>query len=176
MRLRLMASYRGVTFQAGLGPDGTQATLISSEPPPADLGFEASAGHWRKQVRVADLQRLWFSRPVGAYRGEPCLVLDDLGDRLHIAYQGRDSARASQLGYWEIDREVFEVVVARQEVAGLTEERVEYPLDAAMFPASNRDPVAQMRPEAPARAPGGAQPAGGARGGGGGAPPAARRR
>jgi hypothetical protein len=97
---------------------------------------------------------------VGEYRGEPCLVLDDLGDRLHIAYQGRDSARARQLGYWEIDREVFEVVVARQEVTGLTEERVEYPLDAAMFPASNRDPVAQVRPEAPGRGPGWPQAAG----------------
>ena len=133
MRLRLMASYRGVTFQAGLGPDGTQATLISSEPPPADLGFGASAGHWRKQVRVADLQSLWFSRPVGAYRGEPCLVLDDLGDRLHIAYLGRDAVRAAQLGYWEIDREVFEVVVTRAEVAGLAEDRVDVPLAAAMF-------------------------------------------
>ena len=95
--------------------------------------------------------------------------------------QGRDSARARQLGYWEIDREVFEVVVARQEVAGLTEERVEYPLDAAMFPASNRDPVAQMRPEAPARAPGGAQAAGGVQLAGGaqaagGAPPSAAER
>jgi len=103
------------------------------------------------------------------------LVLDDLGDRLHIAYQGRDSARARQLGYWEIDREVFEVVVARQEVAGLTEERVEYPLDAAMFPASNRDPVTQMRPEAPARAPGGAQATGGAQAAGGAPPSAAER-
>ena len=71
---------------------------------------------------------------MGDYRGEPCLVLDDLGDRLHIAYLGRDAARAAQLGYWEIDREVFEVVVARGEVTGLTEERVDFPLTAAMFP------------------------------------------
>src|SRR5256714_11365733 len=162
MRYGLMATYLGVPYHAGLGPDGNEATLFSPGPPPDELGFTPAGGQWRKRVRITALGALWQSRVVGEYRGEPCLVLDDLGDRLHIAYQGRDSARARQLGYWEIDREVFEVVIARQEVAGLTEERVEYPLDAAMFPASNRDPVAQMRPEAPARGPGGAPPAGGA--------------
>src|SRR6185437_2458825 len=151
MRYRLMATYYGIPYHAGLGPDGNEATLFSPGPPPDELGFTLVGGHWRKQVSITDLGALWQSRLVGEYRGEPCLVLDDLGDRLHIAYQGRDSARARQLGYWEIDREVFEVVVARQEVTGLTEERVEYPLDAAMFPASNRDPVAQARPEAPGR-------------------------
>jgi hypothetical protein len=170
-----MATYYGVPYHAGLGPDGNEATLFSPGPPPDELGFTPVGGHWRKQVSITDLGALWQSRLVGEYRGEPCLVLDDLGDRLHIAYQGRDSARARQLGYWEIDREVFEVVVARQEVAGLTEERVEYPLDAAMFPASNRDPVAQMRPEAPARGPGGAQAAGGAQAPGGAPPSAAER-
>jgi hypothetical protein len=137
MRLRLMATYLGVPYQAGLGPDGTEATLFSPGPPPEELGFTAAstpgAGHWCKQVSVTDLGALWQSRPVGDYRGEPCLVLDDLGDRLHIAYLGRDAARAAQLGYWEIDREVFEVVVARGDVTGLTEERVEFPLTAAMF-------------------------------------------
>ncbi len=136
MRLRLMATYRGVPYQAGLGPDGGEATLFSPGPPPEELGFAAAAGHWRKQVRVTDLDALWQSRPVGEYRGEPCLVLDDLGDRLHIAYLGRDAARAAQLGYWEIDREVFEVVVARGDVTGQTEERVDFPLTAATFGAS----------------------------------------
>ena len=181
MRYRIMATYYGIPYHAGLGPDGNEASLFSPGPPPDELGFTLAGGHWRKQVSITELGALWQSRLVGEYRGEPCLVLDDLGDRLHIAYQGRDSARARQLGYWEIDREVFEVVVARQEVAGLTEERVEYPLDAAMFPASNRDPVAQMRPEAPARAPGGAQAAGGVQLAGGaqaagGAPPSAAER
>src|SRR5580700_5874713 len=136
MGLRLMATYRGVPYQAGLGPDGGGATLFSPGPPPEELGFTAAAGHWRKQVRVTDLDALWQSRPLGDYRGEPCLVLDDLGDRLHIAYLGRDAARAAQLGYWEIDREVFEVVVARGDVTGLTEERVDFALTAAMFGAS----------------------------------------
>src|SRR6516162_4061225 len=137
MRLRLMATYLGVPYQAGLGPDGTEATLFSPGPPPEELGFTAGstpgAGHWCKQVSVTDLGALWQSRPVGEYRGEPCLVLDDLGDRLHIAYLGRDATRAAQLGYWEIDREVFEVVVARPDVTGLVEERVDFPLAAAMF-------------------------------------------
>jgi len=136
MRFRLMATYLGVPYQAGLGPDGTDVTLFSPGPPPEDLGFTVSAGYWRKQVGVMDLDALWQSRPVGEYHGEPCLVLDDLGARLHIAYMGRDTTRAIQLGYWEIDREVFEVVVARQEVTGLTEDRVDFPLAAAIFPPS----------------------------------------
>src|SRR5689334_8194976 len=162
MRYGLMATYYGIPYHVGLGPDGNEATLFSPGPPPDELGFTLVGGHWRKQVSITDLGALWQSRLVGEYSGEPCLVLDDLGDRLHIAYQGRDSARARQLGYWEIDREVFEVVVARQEIAGLTEERVEYALDAAMFPASNRGP-------------GGPQPAGGAQAAGGAPPSAAER-
>jgi hypothetical protein len=136
MRLRLMATYLGVPYQAGLGPDGNQVTLFSAGPPPEELGFAAGSGHWRKQVSVTDLGALWQSRPVGDYRGEPCLVLDDFGDRLHIAYLGRDATRAAQLGYWEIDREVFEVAVARDDVTGLVEERVDFPLAAAAFPPS----------------------------------------
>ena len=159
MRYRLMATYLGVPYHAGLGPDGNEATLFSPAPPPDELGFTAAGGYWRKQVLLTDLDALWQSRLVGEYRGEPCLVLDDLGDRLHIAYLGRDSARARQLGYWEIDREVFEVVVARQDIAGLAEERVDYPLASAMFPPSNRDPAAQARTQAPARGASGPQPA-----------------
>jgi hypothetical protein len=142
MRYRLMATYLGVPYHAGLGPDGTDVTLFSPGPPPEELGFTAAPGHWRKQVSVTDLSALWQSRLVGEYRGEPCLVLDDLGDRLHIVYLGRDAVRARQLGYWEIDREVFEVVVDRVDVDGLAEERREFPLSAAMFPPSNPAPPA----------------------------------
>jgi hypothetical protein len=134
MRYRFMATYRGVPYHAGLGPDGTEVTLLSPAPPPEDLGFTRLAGHWRKKVDISDITALWHSRLVGEYRDERCLVLDDLGDRLHIVFLGRDAARARQLGYWEIDREVFEVVVARQEVLGLTEERVDFALGAATFP------------------------------------------
>ena len=140
MRFRLMATYLGVPYHAGLGPDGTEVTLFSPGPPPDELGFTTAAGHWRKQVSVTDLEALWQSRLVGEYGGEPCLVLDDPSGRLHLAYLGRDAVRARQLGYWEIDREVFEVVVPAEDVAGLTEERVEFPLSAAMFPSSNPPP------------------------------------
>src|SRR6516162_6966949 len=168
MRLRLMATYLGVPYQAGLGPDGTEATLFSPGPPPEELGFAAGPGHWRKQVSVTDLGALWQSRPVGDYRGEPCLVLDDVGDRLHIAYLGRDATRAAQLGYWEIDREVFEVVVARHHVTGLVEERVAFPLAAAMFPASGSESPTGGR--APAASEGAGQAGqGGAAGNGAGA-------
>jgi len=170
MRLQLMATYLGVPYQAGLGPDGAEATLFSLGPPPEELGFTPAAGHWRKQVSITDLDALWQSRPTGGYRGEPCLVLDDLGDRLHIAYLGRDAARAAQLGYWEIDREVFEVVVARSDVTGLTEERVDFPLTAAMFPVGG-----QSAPEAPpvgyAEPPAYAEPAGFAAANGNPGPP-----
>src|SRR5690349_22436239 len=152
MRYRLMATYLGVPYYVGLGPDGNEATLFSPAPPPDELGFAPAGGLWRKQVSLPDLDALWQSRLTGDYRGEPCLVLDDLGDRLHIAYQGRDSARARQLGYWEIDREVFEVVVARPDVTGLIEDRVDFPLSSAMFPPSNRDPGTPARPEAHGRA------------------------
>src|ERR1700726_1561024 len=105
MRLRLMATYRGVPYQAGLGPDGGEATLFSPGPPPEELGFVAATGHWRKQVRVTDLDALWQSRPVGEYRGEPCLVLDDLGGGVPIACLGRGAGRARQRGFWENDPE-----------------------------------------------------------------------
>lgn len=153
MRYGLMATYLGIPYHAGLGPDGNEATLFSPGPPPTELGFTAAGGRWRKQVSLTDLDALWQSRLVGEYRGEPCLVLDDLGDRLHIVYLGRDSARARQLGYWEIDREVFEVVVSRPDVTGLAEQRVEYPLASAMFPPSNRDPGPLRVGPAPGRQP-----------------------
>jgi hypothetical protein len=154
MRYRLMATYCGAPYQAGLGPDGTEVTLFAACPPPEELGFSSAAGHWRKQVDISDLDALWQSRPVGDYRGDPCLVLDDLGDRLHIVYLGRDAVMARQLGYWEVDREVFEVVVSRHEVTDLAEERAEIPLTAATFPPSSTEPHGA----APSIAPSGVAP------------------
>jgi hypothetical protein len=76
----------------------------------------------------AQIDALWESRPVGMFRGEPCMVLDDPGERLHIAYLGTDTERATSLGYWQVDRGVFELLAPREEVTELTEERVEKPL------------------------------------------------
>src|ERR1700744_3677320 len=129
MRYRLMASYLGGSYQAAVGPSDRDVTLFAAPPPPEDHGFApAPGGIWRKQVRLDELDGLWESRPIGSYHGEPCLVLDDLGDRLHIVYLGMDSYRAAQLGYWEVDHGVFEVVVPRHEVTDLAEERHEFPI------------------------------------------------
>ena len=129
MRYRLMASYLGASYQAAVGPSDRDVTLFAAPPPPEEHGFSpAPGGIWRKQVRLDDLDGLWESRPIGSYHGEPCLVLDDLGDRLHIVYLGMDEQRAAQLGYWEVDRGVFEVVVPRHDVTDLAEERHEFPI------------------------------------------------
>ena len=128
MRYRLMATYRGVPYEVGLGPSNSDVVLFAACPPPEELGFEPATGHWRKQVIRAEIDALWESRPVGIFRGEPCIVLDDPGERMHIAYLGTDAARAVQLGYWQIDRGVFELLTQRDEVTGLTEERVDKPL------------------------------------------------
>jgi hypothetical protein len=128
MRYRLMATYRGVPYEVGLGPSNSDVVLFAACPPPEDLGFEPATGHWRKQVIRAEIDTLWESRPVGTFRGEPCIVLDDPGERLHIAYLGSDAERAVNLGYWQVDRGVFELLAPREEVTGLVEERVDKPL------------------------------------------------
>ncbi len=126
MRYRLMASYQGSPFEAGIGPTDGDIVLFAACPPPEELGFEPATGHWRKQLRLNDVQAVWESRPVGTFRGERCMVLDDLGDRLHIGYLGHDGFRAEQLGYWQVDRGVFELVAPRTEVTDISEERTEY--------------------------------------------------
>jgi hypothetical protein len=131
VRYRLMATYRGVPYEAGIGPTDGDVVLFAACPPPEELGFEPATGHWRKQLRVQDVQGLWESRPVGTFRGDRCIVLDDLGDRLHIAYLGHDAYQAEQLGYWQVDRGVFELVAPREEVSEIIEERLDYPRRAA---------------------------------------------
>ena len=139
MRYRLMASFQGASYQAGVGPSDEEVTLFAAYPPPEELGFRSSSGHWRKRVSVDEIDALWEARPIGRYRGERCMVLDDLGERLHIAYLGRDLYLARRLGFWEVDRGVFEVVVPRQEIIELREERGEYEL-ALLDPADASPP------------------------------------
>jgi hypothetical protein len=127
MRYRLMATYQGVPYEAGIGPSEGDVVLFAACPPPEELGFEPATGHWRKQLRVADVQALWESRPMGTFRGARCIILDDLGDRLHIAYLGHDAYQAEQLGYWQVDRGVFELITPRDEVLDVVEERTDYP-------------------------------------------------
>jgi hypothetical protein len=137
MRYRLMATYRGVPYEAAVGPANSDVVLFAACPPPEALGFEPATGHWRKQLIRAEIDALWESRPVGFFRGEPCIVLDDLGDRLHVAYLGPDTDRARQLGYWQVDRGVFEVLAPKDEVTGLTEERVDRPLRWSEHPGTS---------------------------------------
>jgi hypothetical protein len=139
VRYRLMATYDGSPFEAGIGPTGDEVVLFAACPPPEELGFEPATGHWRKQLRFADVQAVWESRPVGVFGGERCLVLDDLGDRLHIAYLGHDEFRAEQLGYWQVDRGVFELIAPRIEVTNILEERVELVAPVGS-PAETTDP------------------------------------
>jgi len=124
MRYRLLASYQGAPYEAGVGPADTGVVLFAACPPPEDLGFEPATGHWRKEVGRNDVHTLYESRPVGIFRGERCVVLDELTDRLHIAYLGHDAYRAEQLGYWEVDRGVFELITPRQEVTEIVEQRI----------------------------------------------------
>ena len=131
MRYRLMATYRGVPYEAGIGPTESEVVLFAACPPPEELGFEPATGHWRKQLGIEDVQALWESRPMGTFRGARCIVLDDMGDRLHIAYLGHDAYQAEQLGYWQVDRGVFELVTPRDEVKEIVEERVDYPQRSA---------------------------------------------
>jgi hypothetical protein len=148
MRFRLIATYLGATYQAAFGPGGDEITLFAACPPPEELGFSSAAGHWRKLVAIADLDGLRESRPVGVYRGANCLVLDDQSDRLHITYLGDDAAQARELGYWEIDREVFEMVVPRADVIDLSEAQADIAFeDVIIAPALLAAPVAPA-PEA----------------------------
>lgn len=139
-----MATYRGSPFEAGVGPAEGDIVLFAACPPPEDLGFEPATGHWRKQVRLHDVEAVWESRPVGTFRGERCMVLDDLGDRLHIGYLGHDEYHAEQLGYWQVDRGVFELVAPRTQVTQVIEERVSYPPQPVSpgpaAPAGGREP------------------------------------
>jgi hypothetical protein len=124
MRYRLLATYQGAPYEAGIGPDEAGVVLFAACPPPEDLRFEPATGHWRKRVSRFEIQALYESRPVGMFRGERCVVLDDLSDRLHIAYLGHDAYRAEQLGYWEVDRGVFELIAPRHEVTDVVELRM----------------------------------------------------
>jgi hypothetical protein len=155
MRYRLMAAYRGAPYEAGVGPTEGDVVLFAACPPPEELGFEPATGHWRKQLRIGEVQALWESRPVGTFRGERCMVLDDLGDRLHIAYLGHDGYQAEQLGYWQVDRGVFELVTPREEVSDIVEERLDYPAHSA----SSAHSAHSAQPGAVTTHPGPARPA-----------------
>ena len=157
MHFRQMATYQGMPYEAGVGPTDSDVVLFAACPPPEDLGFEPAPGYWRKRTIRADVDALWESRPIGTFHREPCLVLDDLGDRLHIAYLGKDGRRARELGYWQVDRGVYELLTPGDEVTGLSEEKAEKGLPSGAAtdmapPMSSYPHGGQQYPPAPAAA------------------------
>jgi hypothetical protein len=155
MRYRLMATYRGVPYEAGVGPTDSDIVLFAACPPPEDLGFQPATGHWRKPVNRAEVDAMWESRPFGTYRDEPCLVIDDLGEQLHISYAGDDPSQAELLGYCQMEPGVYEVLIPREEVTGITEERVErpYPAPPSTWPPAAEAPAAPVPPLSPSPPP-----------------------
>ena len=129
-----MASYRGVPYEAAVGPTDSDIVLFAACPPTDALGFQPAAGYWRKAVHRAEVDAVWESRPSGEFGGQPCLVLDDLGGQLHIGYLGQDPAEAERLGYCQVEPGVFEVLVPREDVTGVSEERVGLPYPGAAGP------------------------------------------
>src|SRR5260370_26392411 len=69
------------------------------------------------------------------------MVLDDRGDRLHIGYLAHDAYKAEQLGYWQVDRGVFELVAPRTEISEILEERSDYPRASASGSLANGRPM-----------------------------------
>ncbi|MGC5010202.1 hypothetical protein ACLQ2R_05515 [Streptosporangium sp. DT93] len=126
------ARHRGRTYAAALGPGSSEVVLFSEE---AQAGFEAASGYWRLTVAREDLEWLVLVRTVGAFGGEPCLVLDvseeNGEENLHIAYTGHSGMKAEALGYWMVDHGAYEVVVPRDEVFSVRIERLPVPLTPA---------------------------------------------
>src|SRR5260370_1332838 len=58
-----MASYQGSPFEAGIGPTDNDIVLFAACPPPEELGFEPATGHWRRQLRIHEVQASWEPGP-----------------------------------------------------------------------------------------------------------------
>ncbi|MBP2705697.1 hypothetical protein JOL79_17930 [Microbispora sp. RL4-1S] len=125
--LGFVARYRDRTYAAAVGPGGDDVVLFGEAP---EEGFERAGGYWRRRVDRSDLDSLTLLRTVGAFGGEPCLVLDEddgAEGGLHIAYTGHNGMKAEALGYWLVDHGAYEVVVPRDEVHAIRVERVRVP-------------------------------------------------
>ncbi|MEV4183353.1 hypothetical protein AB0J28_18175 [Streptosporangium canum] len=125
-----VAHYAERTYAAALGPGDDEVVLFNEE---AQEGFEAASGYWRTVVAREELDWLVLVRTVGAFGGEPCLILDvseENGEEsLHIAYTGHSGMKAEALGYWMVDHGAYEVVVPRDEVFSLRIERLPIPVN-----------------------------------------------
>ncbi|GAA3798495.1 hypothetical protein GCM10022226_17340 [Sphaerisporangium flaviroseum] len=119
--LGFIAHQHEQTYAAALGPGPDDVVLFSEE---SRQGFDQAGGYWRRQVRRGDLEWLVLLRTVGAFGGEPCVVLDEDDDGLHIAYTGHSGLKAEALGYWMVDHGAYEVVVPHDEVHSIRVERI----------------------------------------------------
>jgi hypothetical protein len=116
-----LGRYRDQTYAAAPGPGDDGVVLFSEE---RQEGFTQAGGYWRLEVRRQELDWLVLVRTVAAFGGEPCMVLDEDEDGLHIAYTGHDGVKAEALGYWLVDHGAYEVVVPHDEVRSIRVERV----------------------------------------------------
>ncbi|RJL31299.1 hypothetical protein [Bailinhaonella thermotolerans] len=130
-----IAHYRGRTYAANVGPGSGDVVLFTGDEP-TEEGFERAHGYWRKRVPRTDLSWLVLLRTVGIFGGEPCVVLAEESDGLHIAYAGHDGLRARKLGYWQVDHGAHEVVVAPEEVYAIRVERLDFPAGPDWHPHS----------------------------------------
>ena len=119
-----VAHYAGKSYAAALGAEPDEVVLFSEE---AGEGFTAASGYWRRTVPRSQVEWLVLIRTVGAFGGEPCIVLDEDDDGLHIAYTGHSGMKAEALGYWMVDHGAYEVVVPREEVTSIRIERIPVP-------------------------------------------------
>ncbi|SDG07881.1 hypothetical protein SAMN05421505_101331 [Sinosporangium album] len=119
-----VAHFEGMNHPAALGPGPAEVVLFSEE---ERKGFAASSGYWSRKVTRSELSWLVMVRTIGAFGGEPCVVLDEDEDGLHIAYTGHNGIKAEALGYWMVDHGAYEVVVPREEVVSIRVERVPVP-------------------------------------------------
>ena len=129
MRYRLMASYLGASYQAAVGPSDRDVTLFAAPPPPEEHGFSpvpAASGASRCGLTIST--GCGSHGPSGPTTASPAWSLTISATGCTSSTWAWTSAGPAQLGYWEVDRGVFEVVVPRHDVTDLAEERHEFPI------------------------------------------------
>jgi hypothetical protein len=93
--------------------------------PPAS-GFEVeSPGVYVKHALKSELDSLYNVKLYCDYRGEPFKVNDDRGETLSLYYLGGDINKARELGLSIEEPLVATIVVSRDEVENLREERTQ---------------------------------------------------
>jgi Tuberculosis necrotizing toxin len=142
------AHYMGVRYPAAVGPENEDITLFTDATPEMHLGFKPGPGYWLKHVRRTDIQGLALIRTFGSFRGDRCFVLERTGDQLHIAYAGHDAYHAEHLGYWMVDRGVYEAVVPSSEVTETWVERIDLPAGPATAASTAAQGIAPGLPAA----------------------------